>query len=90
MFRKGLGVRHDPSLAYSLYQQAVRNPDTPDIAENPSYYRAAYYWLGNMAEEGNGIERDLEIAEQWYRLGAGWDSALCDKALDRLRRGRGQ
>jgi hypothetical protein len=51
----------------SLNQQAVRNPDSADIAENPSYY-----WLGNMAEEGNGVEGDLEIAAEWYRLGAGW------------------
>lgn len=31
IFRKGLGVKRHPSLAYSLYQQTVRAPDTPDI-----------------------------------------------------------
>jgi TPR repeat protein len=63
----------------------VTAPDTPDIAENPSYYRAAYFWLGNMAENGDGVDRNFEIAMEWYRLGAAWGNASCTKALDRLR-----
>ena len=85
MFRRGSGVRRDSSLAYSLYQQAVKTANTPDIAENPSYSRTAYYWLGNMSEKGNGVERTLEIAKEWYRLGAASDNASCTEALDRLR-----
>jgi uncharacterized protein len=86
MFRRGLGVRRDLSLAYSLYLQSVERPDTCDAAEQPSYRRTAYFYMGSMAKNGQGISPSLEIAKKWYRLGAALGDSDCVNELTRLRR----
>lgn len=34
---------------------AVGGPDTPEVTDNPSYRGTAYYWLGYMTENGEGV-----------------------------------
>ena len=85
MFRKGLGVKRDDQLAYSLFLESVGGPDTPEIATNLSYRQSAYYWLGYMAEHGEGTRRDLKVANRWYKLGAALDQPGCAEAIIRLR-----
>ena len=85
MFRKGLGVERDDSLAYELYLESVRGPDCPEAAENLSYAGTAFYWLGYMAENGEGVERDLRAAKRWYKRGEACGQSNCISALDRLR-----
>jgi TPR repeat protein len=87
MFKKGLGVDHDNSLAFRLYLESVNRADTPEIAGSPSYLGSAYYWLGYMAEHGEGTKRDLRAAKRWYALGAACKQANCIDALARLRTG---
>lgn len=85
MFKKGLGVERDDSVAFQLYTDSVCRSDTPEIAENPSYRGTACYWLGHMAENGEGVSRDLRAAERWYKKGAACGQNSCIKALERLR-----
>src|SRR6185437_5146588 len=84
LFKKGLGVESDDALAYELYLESVNNPDTPSVKPEPSYPGSAYYWLGYMAENGEGIPRDLHVARRWYRRGADLEISACVKALERL------
>jgi TPR repeat protein len=90
MFRKGLGVNQDNSLAFHLYLESVNRADTPEIAGSPSYRGSAYYWLGYMAEHGEGTKRDLRAAKRWYTLGAAYEQSNCIDALARLRTGTAQ
>jgi TPR repeat protein len=46
IFKKGLGVDQDNSLAFQLYLESVNRPDTPEIAENPSYLRKCLLLAG--------------------------------------------
>src|ERR1700723_130884 len=85
MFKRGLGVEQDDSLAFQLYLESVNRPDTPEIAESPSYFGSAYYWLGYMTEKGEGTRRDLRAAKRWYSRGAGSGQTNCIEALARLR-----
>lgn len=85
MFRKGLGVERDDALAYALYLKSVSGPDTPDIAEEKSYRGTAYFRLGEMAEKGEGVERDLRAARRWYSRGAACGQSHCVEATARLR-----
>jgi TPR repeat protein len=85
MFKRGLGVDQDNSLAFQLYLESVNRPDTPEIAESPSYHGSAYYWLGYMAENGEGTKRDLRAAKRWYTRGAVCEQSNCIDALARLR-----
>jgi len=85
MFKKGLGTQRDDALAYELYLESVRGPDTPDVAENLSYRGTAYYWLGYMAENGEGVKRDLRSAKRWYGRGVACDQSNCIEAMSRLR-----
>lgn len=87
MFKKGLGVERDDSLAYALYLESVSGPDTPDIREEISYRGTAFYWLGYMAEHGEGVRRDLRTAKRWYRRGAACGQSNCIEAVARLRPG---
>lgn len=81
MFRKGRGVERDDSLAYELFLESL-GPDRPDAPENLSYRGTAYYCLGRMAENGEGVKRDLRAAKQFYSRGAACGDANC-KAADR-------
>jgi TPR repeat protein len=85
MFRKGLGVERDDSLAYALYLESVSSPDTPDVAEEISYRGTAYFRLGQMAESGEGIKRDLRAARRWYSRGVACGQSHCIEAMARLR-----
>jgi TPR repeat protein len=85
MFKKGLGVDRDDSLAYALYLESVAGSDTPDIGEEISYRGSAFYWLGYMAERGEGIERNLRAAKRWYGRGAACGESNCIEAVARLR-----
>jgi TPR repeat protein len=85
MFKKGLGVEQDDSLAYELYLKSLGGPDTPDTPENISYRGTAYYWLGSIAEKGEGVERDLRTAKRWYSRGAACGQTNCIEAMSRLR-----
>jgi TPR repeat protein len=85
LFRKGLGVEKDNSIAYRLFLESVSNPDTPDTEENLSYRGTAYYWLGFMAEHGEGVEQDLRAAKDWYKRGAACGQKLCIEAVSRIR-----
>jgi uncharacterized protein len=85
MFKKGLGVRRDDALAYALYLESVNEPDTPAVKEEISYHGTAYYWLGYMAEHGEGVEPDVQLARRWYRRGAACKQSNCVEALTRLR-----
>ena len=84
MFKKGLGVQQDDSTAFQLYLESVNRPDTPEIADNPSYRGTACYWLGHMAENGEGTKRDLRAAKRWYAQGAPCGQSNCVEALNRL------
>ena len=84
MFRKGLGVEQDNSAAFQLYLESVNRPDTPEIADNPSYRGTACYWLGYMTERGEGVKRDLRAAKRWYAQGAACGQTNCIEALKRL------
>lgn len=85
MFKKGLGVARDDSRAYELFVESLSGPDTPEVADNPSYRGTAYYWLGYMTENGEGVKRDLRAAKKWYSRGAACDQSKCIEALSRLR-----
>lgn len=85
MFKKGLGVERDDSLSHDLYLKSLAEPDTPEIAENLSYRGTASYWLGYMAENGEGINRDLRAAKRWDSRGAACGQANCIAAVARLR-----
>ena len=81
MFKKGLGVDQNNSLAFELYLESVNRADTPEIVGSPSYHGSAYYWLGYMAEHGEGTKRDLRAAKRWYALGATGQQSNCIDAL---------
>jgi uncharacterized protein len=85
MFKKGLGVEQDNSLAFDLFLESVNRPDTPEIAESLSYRGTAYYWLGYMAENGEGTKHDLRAAKRWFSRGAACGQSNCIEALARLR-----
>jgi TPR repeat protein len=85
MFKRGIGVGQDNSLAFQLYLESVNHPDTPEIAESPSYRGSAYYWLGYMTENGEGTKRDLQAAKRWYSRGVSSGESNCIEALARLR-----
>lgn len=87
MFKKGLGVDQDNFLAFQLYLESVNRADTPEIAGSPSYHGSAYYWLGYMAEHGEGTKRDLRAAKRWDALGAACEQSSCIDAIARLRTG---
>jgi len=84
MFKKGLGVERDESLAYELYLESVSGAETPESAENLSYRGTAYYCLGYMTENGEGVKRDLRAAKRWYSKGAACGQSNCVAALTRL------
>lgn len=85
MFKKGLGVERDDSVAYQLFMESISGPDTPEVTDNLSYRGTAYYWLGYMTENGEGVKRDLRAAKRWYSRGAACDQSKCIEALTRLR-----
>jgi uncharacterized protein len=85
LFKKGLGVERDDSIAYQLYLESIERPDTPEIADNPSYRASAFFWLGYMTEHGEGTEMDLRQARKWYKQGAACGQQSCVTALARLR-----
>jgi TPR repeat protein len=85
MFKKGLGVQQDDFVAFQLYLESLNRPDTPEIADNPSYRGTACYWLGHMTENGEGTKRDLRAAKRWYTQGAACGQSNCVEALARLR-----
>jgi uncharacterized protein len=84
MFKKGLGTERADEIAYGLYLESVSRHDTPDARENPSYRGSAYYWLGYMAEHGEGVEQNLRDAKRWYSRGAACRQFGCIKAMNRL------
>jgi TPR repeat protein len=84
MFKKGLGTQRDDSVAYELYLESVSGPDTPEARENLSYRGTAYYWLGYMAEHGEGTKRDIRAAKRWYKRGVECEQSGCVEAISRL------
>ena len=84
LFKKGLGTQRDDSVAYQLYLESVSGPDTPEVPDNLSYRGTAYYWLGYMAENGEGTKRDLRAAKRWYKRGADCGQSNCVEAISRL------
>ncbi|MBL3565693.1 AAA family ATPase [Rhodovulum sulfidophilum] len=65
----------DPRVAQRQYRQALGSTDPLDIAI--AYSRAAVngqsraaYYLGQIYEVGDGVERDIDTARQWYRIAA--------------------
>ena len=85
LFKRGLGVERDDSIAYRLFLECVSSPDTPVIGENLSYRGTAYYWLGHMAEHGEGVKQDQRAAKNWYSKGAECGQTQCIEALARVR-----
>ena len=85
LFKHGLGVERYDSLAYELYLESVSRPGTPSAEEPPSYRGTACYWLGQMEEHGEGVERDLRSARKWYAKGAACGNSGCIEAVARLR-----
>ena len=89
MFKKGLGVTRDDFLAFQLFLEAVNSPDTGvAVAQNNSYERTAFFWLGSMTEKGESTKRDLRAALRWYKRGADLGESSCVAALARLRPAR--
>jgi TPR repeat protein len=89
MFKKGLGVTQDDFLAFQLFLEAVNSPDTGvTVAQNNSYERTAFFWLGSMIEKGEGTKRDLRAALRWYKREADLGESSCVAALARLRPAR--
>jgi len=84
MFKKGLGTTQNDKMAYELFLESVSRPDTPEIADNPSYRGTAYYWLGYMTERGEGVKRDSRAAKRWYQKGAACNQPHCLEAIKRL------
>lgn len=85
MFKKGLGVTQDDSLAFQLFLESVNSPDTGvTVAQNNSYHRTAYYWLGHMTEKGEGTKSNLLAAKRWFARGAALEDSSCIAALARL------
>ncbi|MCE8440226.1 AAA family ATPase [Rhodovulum sulfidophilum] len=65
----------DPRVAQRQYRHALGSTDPLDIAI--AYSRAAVngqsraaYYLGQIYEVGDGVERDIDTARQWYRIAA--------------------
>lgn len=67
----GISVRHaDDEATLNEFQQAILGQWRP-LAETGD--ANAQYTLGYLHEQGEGIERDLAAALQWYRLAAAQD-----------------
>jgi len=55
MYRKGLGVAQDPSMAYTLYQKACDDSDMKGCDN-----------LAGLYALGKGVTRNVKTAFQWY------------------------
>jgi uncharacterized protein len=44
-------------------------------------YMPAYLWMGNFYRKGQGVDRDLDKAREWFEKGSGAGSVDCDKVL---------
>lgn len=83
LFKKGIGVPKGDSLAYELFLESVNSPENNEVVHNSTYSGTAYYWLGYMAEKGEGVKRSLRAARIWYR-GAACGQSDCLEASVRL------
>jgi len=85
LFRRGLGVDKDDAIAYKMFLESVSRPDTEDVDAGLSYRGYAYYMLGTMAERGDGVEKDLRAAKDWFKRGAACGRQSCVEAVARIR-----
>lgn len=48
-------------------------------------YVPAYLWIGNLYRQGQGVQRDLDMARAWYEKGLSEGNTGCSLALESLK-----
>lgn len=85
MYELGLGVGQSYEKALEYYLHAAGSPE--ETAQNITPRLIAILGLGNFYANGLGVERNTDMAIQWYQLGADGGSQEAAAALEILLQG---